>query len=33
MINSAQEKKDDVINYLKMINTLFKSEDKKNRKK
>ena len=33
MINSAQEKKDDVINYLKMINTLFKSEDKKKQKK
>ena len=33
MINSAQDKKDDVINILKMVNTLFKSEDKKLRKK
>ena len=29
MINSAGEKKDDVINILKMVNTLFKSENKK----
>ena len=33
MINSAQEKKDDVINTLKMVNALFKSETKKSRKK
>ena len=28
MINNAQEKKEDIINILKMINTLFKSESK-----
>ena len=33
MINTAQEKKDDVINNLKNMNTLFRSEDKKSRKK
>ena len=33
MINHAQEKKDDVINTLKMINALFKSESKKKKKK
>ena len=33
MVNAAQEKKHDVINTLKMINALFKSEDKKSRKK
>ena len=29
MINAAQEKKDDIIGILKMINTLFKSESQK----
>ena len=29
MINNAQEKKDDIISILKMVNTLFKSESKK----
>ena len=29
MINFAQDKKDEVINVLKMVNTLFKSENKK----
>ena len=33
MINSAQDKKDDVINNLKNMNTLFLSENKKMRKK
>ena len=33
MINAAQDKKDDIINILKMINTLFKSENKKRRTK
>ena len=33
MINAAQDKKDDIINILKMINTLFKSENKKRRNK
>lgn len=29
MINAAQEKKDDIVGILKMINTLFKSENEK----
>ena len=33
MINAAQEKKEDIINILKMINTLFKSESTKRRTK
>ena len=33
MVNHAQEKKDDVINTLKMVNALFKSESKKMKKK
>ena len=33
MINNAQEKKDDIISILKMINTLFKSESKKKKNK
>ena len=33
MINNAQEKKDDIISILKMVNTLFKSESKKKRNK
>ena len=33
MIDAAQDKKDDIINILKMINTLFKSENKKRRNK
>ena len=33
MINNAQEKKDDIIGILKMINTLFKSESRKKRNK
>ena len=33
MINNAQEKKDDIIGILKMINTLFKSESKNKRNK
>ena len=33
MINAAQDKKNDIINILKMINTLFKSENKKRRNK
>ena len=33
MINNAQEKKDDIISILKMVNTLFKSERKKKRNK
>ena len=33
MINYAEDKKDDVINILKMVNTLFRSENKKLRKK
>ena len=33
MINAAQDKKDDIINILKMINTLFKSENKNRRNK
>ena len=33
MINNAQEKKDDIISILKMINTLFKSESRKKRNK
>ena len=33
MINNAQEKKDEIINILKMVNTLFKSESKNKRNK
>ena len=33
MINSSQEKREDIISTLKMVNTLFKSEDKKKRNK
>ena len=33
MINNAQEKKDEIISILKMINTLFKSESKKKKNK
>jgi len=33
MINASQEKKEDIINILKMINTLFKSENKKRKNK
>ena len=33
MINNAQEKKEDIISILKMVNTLFKSESKKKRNK
>ena len=33
MINSSQEKREDIISTLKMVNTLFKSEDKKRRNK
>ena len=33
MINNAQEKKDDIISILKMINTLFKSESRSKRNK
>ena len=33
MINASQDKKEDIINILKMINTLFKSESKKRRNK
>ena len=33
MVNHAQEKKNDVINTLKMVNALFKSESKKMKKK
>ena len=33
MINAAQEKKDDIIGILKMINTLFKSESQKKKEK
>ena len=33
MINASQEKKDDIISILKMINTLFKSENKKRKNK
>ena len=33
MINSAQEKKDDILDIVKMINTLFKSESKKKKEK
>ena len=33
MINAAQEKKDDIIDILKMINTLFKSENQKKKAK
>ena len=33
MINNAQEKKDDIISILKMINTLFKSESKNKKNK
>ena len=33
MINASQEKKDDIINILKMINTLFKSENTKRKNK
>ena len=29
VINAAQEKKQDIINILKMVNTLFKSPSKK----
>ena len=33
MINSSQEKKDDILEIIKMINTLFKSENKKKKEK
>ena len=33
MINNAQEKKDEIINILKMVNTLFKSESKNKKNK
>ena len=33
MINAAQDKKDDIISILKMINTLFKSENEKRKSK
>ena len=33
MINSSQEKREDIISTLKMVNTLFKSENKKKRNK
>ena len=33
MINAAQDKKDDIIDILKMINTLFKSENQKKKAK
>ena len=33
MINAAQEKKEDIINILKMVNTLFKSENKAKKNK
>jgi hypothetical protein len=33
MINSSQEKREDIIGTLKMVNTLFKSENKKKRNK
>ena len=33
MINAAQEKRDDIIDILKMINTLFKSENQKRKSK
>ena len=33
MINAAQDKKDDIISILKMINTLFKSESEKRKSK
>ena len=33
MINAAQDKKDDIIDILKMINTLFKSENQKKKEK
>ena len=33
MINAAQEKRDDIIDILKMINTLFKSENQKRKTK
>ena len=33
MINAAQEKKDDIIGILKMVNTLFKSESQKKKEK
>ena len=33
MINNSQEKRDDIISILKMVNTLFKSESKKKRNK
>ena len=33
MINAAQEKKDDIVGILKMINTLFKSENEKRKSK
>ena len=33
MINNSQEKRDDIISTLKMVNTLFKSESKKKRNK
>ena len=33
MINAAQEKRDDIIGILKMINTLFKSENEKRKSK
>ena len=33
MINAAQEKKESIINILQMINTVYKSQDKKARKK
>ena len=33
MINAAADKKDDIISILKMVNTLFKSEDEKKKQK
>ena len=33
MINAAQEKRDDIIDILKMVNTLFKSENQKKKEK
>ena len=33
MINASQEKKEDIINILKMVNTLFKSENQKRKNK
>ena len=33
MIDAAQEKKEDIVSILKMVNTIFKSEDEANKKK